>query len=89
MTNDDLIQIGFKPMPHQTIMNSVQYDLGRGKYLNAGCVGTPNETIFICEKSKVGEHYTDLICIHNFDYHGYITIERVQALLDWFNAGKK
>lgn len=52
MTNADLIEIGFKELPHPTIMNSVIYDLGRNRQLSVGCAGTPNEMIFICERDK-------------------------------------
>lgn len=78
MNNNDLIKLGFKEMPHFTVMNSVVYDLGRGKHLSAGCVGTPNEMVFICE---VEEEITDCICLHNYDYDGYLTEEKIKLLI--------
>ena len=83
MTNEDLISIGFKPMPHYTVANSVVYDLGRDRQLSAGCVGTPNETLFIMELKEEGDNMMvcDLVCLHNYDYDGYMTIEKVKGLI--------
>jgi hypothetical protein len=49
MSNQDLIDIGFKPVPTFTVGNCVTYDLGRRRQLSASCVGTANEMLFICE----------------------------------------
>ena len=83
MTNEDLISIGFKPMPHYTVANSVVYDLGRDRQLSAGCVGTPNETLFIMELKEEEDNtiICDLVCLHNYDYDGYLTIEKVKGLI--------
>ena len=83
MTNEDLISIGFKPMPHFTVMNSVVYDLGRDRQLSAGCMGTPNETLFISEPREIEDNIIirDLVCLHNYDYDGYLTIEKVKGLI--------
>lgn len=82
MTNQDLINIGFKEIPHFTISNSVVYDLGRNRQLSAGCVGTPNEMLWICEIDKNDNNkITDLVCLHNFDYDKELTIEKVKTLI--------
>lgn len=82
MSNEDLIEIGFKPIPHFTIANSVVYDLGRNRQLSAGCVGTPNETLWVCGLGgSDGIQITDLICLHNWDYDGELTIEKVKILI--------
>lgn len=83
MTNEDLISVGFKPMPHYTVANSVVYDLGRDRQLSAGCVGTPNETLFIMELKEDEDNIviSDLVCLHNYDYDGYMTIEKVKGLI--------
>ena len=83
MTNEDLISIGFKPMPHYTVANSVVYDLGRDRHLSAGCVGTPNETLFVMELKEEEDNIIicDLVCLHNYDYDGYLTIEKVKGLI--------
>lgn len=83
MNNGDLIQLGFKALPHFTIGNNVVFDLGRGRHLSAGNVGTPNEMLFICQSE--GVEITDLICIHNYDYDGYLTIEKVENIIKIFN----
>ena len=83
MTNEDLIKIGFTKISHFTIANSVIFDLGRHRQLSAGCVGTPNEMLFICEIDDVDKtKVTDLVCLHNYDYDGYLTIEKVQKLIE-------
>jgi len=83
MTNKDLIEIGFKKIPHFTIANSVIYPLGRHRLLSAGCVGTPNEMLWICETDNQNEtKITDLVCIHNWDYDGTLTIEKVKTLIN-------
>lgn len=83
MTNQDLIEIGFKKIPHFTVANSVIYQLGRHRHLSAGCVGTPNEMLWICATDDNDEKIiTDLICIHNYDYDGYLTIEKVKSLIN-------
>lgn len=88
MTNYDLIQIGFKEIPHFTIANSVIYPLGRHRHLSAGCVGTPNEMLWICETDHENQtKITDLVCIHNWDYDGALTIEKVKALINIISGG--
>lgn len=86
MDRSEALEIGFKESPHPTVMNTLVYDLGRRRSINLCCLGQGNEFIYLCEKSRVGEHYTDLVCIHNYDYDGFITIERLKALIDWFGV---
>jgi len=82
MTNDDLIKIGFKTIPHFTIANSVIYPLGRHRHLSAGCVGTPNEMLWICETDKQNEtKINDLICLHNYDHDGYLSEKKIKSLI--------
>lgn len=88
MTNEDLIEIGFIKIPHFTIANSVIYPLGRHRTLSAGCVGTPNEMLWICTADDQDESkITDLICIHNWDYDGALTIEKVKGLINLIVGG--
>lgn len=86
MDRSEALEMGFKELPHPTVMNTLVYDLGRRRSISLGSLGQGNEVIYICEKSQVGEHYTDLVCIHNADYDGFITIERLKALIDWFGV---
>lgn len=85
----EVLEMGFKELQHFTITNPLVYDLGRRRVLSLGCLGQGNEVIYLCEKSKVGDHYEDLVCVHNADYDGFITIQRLKALIDWFEAGKE
>lgn len=83
MTNEDLIKIGFKEIPHFTINNAVIFSLGRNRHLSAGCVGTPNEMIFICETDIKDEtKITDLVCVHNYDFDGYLTERKLYSLVN-------
>lgn len=82
MTNEDLIKIGFKETPHFTITNSVNYDLGRFRVMTAGSVGTPNECLWLCEiDDAIETKISDLVCIHNYDYDGVLTIDKVESLI--------
>ena len=82
MNNDDLIKLGFIPIPHFTIGNSVTYDLGRCRLLSASSVGTPNEMIFIIQTDDdVPSKISDIICLHNYDYDGYITEEKIKLYM--------
>lgn len=90
MTKDEYIKIGFKSLPHFTVANNLIYDLGRNQQLSAGCVGTPNEMIFLCQKnSKNPIETTDLICIHNWDYDGEMTKDKLINLIKILTHEKK
>ena len=82
MSREELINIGFYELPHLTIMNSLIYDLGRNRQLSIGCLGNPNEMVFICQidmsdKRKI----TDVVVLRNFDYDGFITIDGVKNII--------
>lgn len=83
MTKEELIKMGFKEIPHFTITDSVIFDLGRNRHLSVGCIGTPNEMVFLCETdSDDSTIITDLICVHNYDYDGYIKRRKVASLVN-------
>lgn len=82
MTNEDLIEIGFERIPHFTIGDTIVYDLGRRRQLSATGIGTPNEFLFISViDAENPKRITDSICLHNYDYDGYLTIEKVVSLI--------
>ena len=82
MKNEDLIKIGFQELPHLTVTNAVIYDLGRRRQLSIGCAGTPNEMVFICEIDRSDDKkITDLICLHNYDYDGYLTETKIKTII--------
>lgn len=90
MTKEDLIKIGFKEISHFTVTDSVIYQLGRHRHLSAGCVGTPNEMLWICEIDHQDEtKISDLVCLHNYDYDGFLTIEKIKGLIDLILHGEK
>jgi hypothetical protein len=84
LTEQQLLDIGFEKMPHFTVMNSLTYDLGRNRSISIGCVGTPNEMLFIREGD--GNNTDDLVSLHNFDYDGVLTIDKVEDLIEWFQS---
>ena len=78
-----LIDLGFKEMPHFTVAHSLMYPLGRHIHLSVGCVGTPNEMLWICETDDQNDKsITEIICLHNYDYDGYLTIKKVIAIIN-------
>lgn len=79
---DELLKLGFKEMPHFTVANSLIYDIGRKRHLSFGCVDTPNEMIFLCQMDEDNDKkISDLICLHNYDHDGYISIDDVKFLM--------
>lgn len=83
----DLLSVGFEKIPHFTITNSLIYKLGRHRHLSVGCVGTPNEMLWICETDDQDQRrVTDLVCLHNWDYDKYLTIEKVKGLINLING---
>ena len=83
MITKDLVRIGFKPIPHYTITNSHIYKLGRNRELSVGNVGTPNEIMAISQTDDKDERkITDLIILHNYDYDGYLSEEKLLTLIN-------
>jgi hypothetical protein len=83
LTVDDLSDIGFEPIPHFTVTNAYIYKLGRNRQLSVGCVGTPNEMLWITATSDQSEkEVTDAICLHNYDYDGYLTKEKTINIIN-------
>lgn len=69
-------------MPHFTVANNMILDIGRNRHLSYGSVGRPNEMIFICEAAENDSNsITDLVCIHNYDHDGYMTMERLKMII--------
>lgn len=90
ITQEQLLTIGFNTLPHFTIMNSLIYDLGRHRQLSLGGVGTPNEILFICNIDNENfKKITDIVCLHNYDYDGYITMEKIENLIKYLKYEKK
>ena len=82
MTRDEVIKMGFKPLPHFTIMDSLNFDLGRNRHLSIGNIGTPNEIVCIYEiDNEDPKKVLEIIVLHNYDYDGYLTEERLQQFM--------
>lgn len=90
MTTDDLVRLGLNPLPHFTIMNSHVKYLGRNKFISVGNVGTPNEMVYLYEVHDYEPRkIMELINIHNYDYDGYLTEEKLVNLLKWLELKEK
>lgn len=77
-----IIDLGFKELPHFTIGHNLVYDLGRSRILSVSGLSTPNEFIYISEfKEGSKMEFSDVICLHNFDYDGYLTLEKLKYLI--------
>ena len=85
LTNSDLDLLGFRAFNHFTVGEQSKYQLSRKRHLSAMCVGTCNESFWLCQKNETGE-ISDLICVHNYDRDGFITNEKIKALIEWFDG---
>lgn len=82
LSKKDCLEIGFKEMPHYTVGDSLTYDLGRNRQLSISCVGTPNETLWITQSDRKDyRKIDDLVCLHNWDYDKYITIDKLKQII--------
>lgn len=82
LSEDILIEIGFERLPHFTVQNALIYKLGRNRHLSIGSVGTPNEMLYICESDNDDyRKITDLVCLHNYDYDGYLSKQKLETLI--------
>lgn len=81
MTKEDAIELGFKPMPHFTIGDVHRFNLGRNTDLSYSSIGTPNEYIYICETEEDLTVSIDAVCIHNYDYDGYMSKEKLSSII--------
>jgi len=76
-----LLSVGFIKQPNFTITNSLLLDLGRNRFFSIGSISGPNEMMFLTEMNNENPKICEnLIVIHNYDYDGYLTKERVKQL---------
>lgn len=81
MTKQEVLDLGFEELPFPSIMNPAIINIGRNRIISIGNIGTPNETVWICEINATNsEAIDDLVCIFNYDYDGYITEEILKDL---------
>ena len=85
LIEQQLCEIGFRKPNRGKLEVSYKYPLGRGRFLSAMCLGTPNESVWLCYKEDEGNtEIDDLICMHNYDYDGKLTKEKVKYLIEYF-----
>lgn len=80
MTEEGLLSIGFVKGGL-----SLKYHLSRKRFISVLCVGTPNEVMYLCYKDSV-DIVDDLVCVHNFDYDGNLTKQKVEHLIKYFET---
>jgi hypothetical protein len=81
---EDVKALGFKELTHFTIGNNLTYELGRRRQLSISCTGTPNEMLFISTMEEHHPSISDTIVLSNYDYDGYLTIDKLRILIEWF-----
>jgi hypothetical protein len=82
-----LIKLGFKELPYSTITASLTYDLGRNRQLSFGSIQTPNEMLYIYEvDEKDPRKINDLVCLRNYDYDGYTSVEQIKSLITFLTG---
>lgn len=90
LTYEILENAGFQYLPHFTVTKSMYFDLGRNRYLSIGCVGSPNEILWLTYHDDMMEHSNvrvieDLICLSNFDYDNKLYLHKLQNIVTTFN----
>lgn len=80
MTEECLLSMGFVKGEL-----SLKYHLSRKRFISVSCVGTPNEVVYLCYKDSV-DIVDDLVCVHNFDYDGKLTKQKVEHLIKYFET---
>lgn len=81
MTKNELLEIGFKKIPHFTVGDSLIFNIGRARQLSISCVDTPNEMMCISEMEDM-----HIIVLHNWDYDGELKKEKVEGLIKLLNT---
>lgn len=90
LNREEVLKLGFEEIPHFTVTNSMHYDLGRNRWLSIGDLGNPNEMLFIYECDEEDNRIiTDIVVLHNYDYDGYLTVEKLSLLLTFFAENNK
>lgn len=83
MNKDILLQKGFISVPHSILGPIFILDIGRNRNISISLLGTPNEMIYLYERHHDG-NITESICIHNFDYDGYLTETKLNNIISAF-----
>lgn len=83
MTKESLLKKGFTESPHRVLGAVLTLTIGRNRTLMASSIGTPNEVIFITQKDH-NSGQIDMVCIHNFDYDGPLSENKLDAIVSIF-----
>ena len=87
LLEQQLCELGFVKPNKNKLETSYKYYLGRRRFISAMCLGTGNESMWLCYKEDMdSEIINDLICLHNVDYDGKLTISKVKHLLEFFTT---
>lgn len=86
LTEQELLDLGFYKLPHFTISDSIIFDLPNNRTISVGNLGTPNEMVVLTQSDyKDYKKITDVITLHNYDYHGYITLNKIKEFIKVLN----
>ena len=85
MKREKVLELGFEELPHKALGKPLIYNLGRNRQLSLSNLGNPNEVLFIYETDiENPQDINDMVCLHNYDYDGYLTEEKLSLLLTFF-----
>lgn len=86
ITEQELLDLGFYKVPHFTVSNSIIFDLPNNRTISVGNLGTPNEMVVLTQSDyRDYKKITDVITLHNYDYHGYVTLNKIKDLINVLN----
>lgn len=86
ITEQELLDLGFYKLPHFTISDPIIFDLPNSRSISIGNLGTPNEMVFLTQSDYDDyKNITDVITLHNYDYHGYITLDKIKDFIKLLN----
>jgi hypothetical protein len=78
--------LGFESIEHPTIGNILIFKLPHNRNLSLSSIGTPNEMLAICQLNYDNPNeITDIVTLHNYDYHGYLSIYKLKNIIDVLN----
>lgn len=80
LTPEFLAQEGFYQLPHFTVQDNWLKSIGRDRFISIGCVGTPNEIIFLTEEHP--PKVDNIIVLKNYDFDGYTTPDKLKSIID-------
>jgi len=83
-----LIERGFKSKPHLVLGKIFWLDVGRSREIQVTCIGTPNEMMSL-NQNEGARKISDVVVIHNYDYDGFLTEQKLDALISVFNQPAK